>query len=620
MLVLKVIILAQEIEIRRKIRADMVYLREIFSLRENEMAQRADVHQQRKEAIEASRKNNQVAATCVEGCENTQGNLSLPVHVTFDDFISEECKWSLTNTGAYSQTKSRVQWTACATRTCSCHCPPDVPTGTYIVDGVVAVQNKGKGNSDLGNAVINFQTLVDGVWVTQYSAVQSKFLTGTELIGNVVPGSSGVITETSFTESPNATLVVTNKNGEDVFRSSNPNALVVKANSIKWFAFQAKFVLPLDFLQPVRIQVLFTFDNAGAGCEPFIGNNIAYQGGLIKYNNVKTLAFLSGVTSTGPPVEVNQTVKIETSNLDTSVDSGTYKCFTTEIGLSSGVVGREFISDSQCFSTCILPCPEAFQGTRTFSNSVRIYTDDRVVVFDLPRKPGSDKTIRFQFVNAPGVWMEVAAPVLVNGECMAPPPVLAPIRKYSPQDWAANVDDILRLQWVALYAPLGGLRLVADNGIVVLFTDCESVILNLDLFTRDSGKITVSATNPGSTSGVSDLAALLWLKLTLDHYPGLSNEVFTSGKAALNLPLNAQAGDEPSLYALDGLTYGQILIALINFVLSASPSDAVVFGGSKGKNVKREQNELLFVFNITNVTPTIVASAYDQPIVFATKN
>jgi hypothetical protein len=568
------------------------------------------MHQRRQEVIEASRaKSLQTAATCVgaEGCDS-QANLALTSHVTVSEFLLEDIKWDLTNVAGYSASKCRVQWTATATKS-----TVEKDTATYIVDGVMGVQNSGRGQADLGNMVVNLQTYVGGQWITKYSAVESKLLTNGTLQGNIV---GGCITDgchnnvTEFTNSPNANLRVMDPNGADAFKSEAASALTVGAKKFKYFAFQARFELPVTFTEAVTVQVLMTFGNSSAGCEGCIGNDVPYLGGSVLHNNIKTLVY-SRLHDNTPLEQVNQSVKLETGTWDTTVDAGTYRNFTTEVGLTSGIVGREFTSESTTRFTSVCPCPESYVGLRIFQNTARIYSDDDVVVIDVPAKPGSDKIIRFQFVGAAGVAVEISSPINVAGDCMGLPEPLTPIREYSAQDWAADTNGVLTSAWNSRYAPLGGLTLAASNGITLTFTNKEAVANILALSNGASGKVTASAIDPQSTSGGQDVRALLWYKLTADNMLGSETRMFNSSIPALQQPINSDIGDEETLHALDGLTYNGILALLTDFVLSSqSVTPELNVSQSRGTHVKELQDGLIFTGSITGLVPQFITALY----------
>ena len=531
------------------------------------------------------------------------GFVGLPIHVVNSIFEAPEFDWSLEHTGAYSQCKNRVQWTTNITNKPTCGCD-----AIFTVNGAMGIKNTGTGASDLGNVVVNLQVpdrCGDG-FKTIYSAVRSLLPTNGNQQGNIVPGSSSESSTSYFVNSPNANLTVTDINKDDMFSTTDSLLRTVDSCKFKYYAFAADFTLPRSFCKTTRVEVILTFGNAGNGCEGNSGNQIAYQGGSTLYDNVTSVTYVT-FPDTVPLVLIHKQTVLQTSLASTVVVSGggSIRNFTTDIGMTSGFVGSEFVGSlidksktksSHCpphstvRNTAITPCPQVSHNDRIFQNIVNLSVQTDPVVFNLPLEPGSNKTVTFTFINPDsGLYHLKAANVLVSAGCNTPMFRSGQgFTNYTRTDLAQDYQGSFTSVWdtfgpggLVLTSPLGG-------GRTITFTDPEAVRANLNLATDTAGTIKYDMLNPYSTQAGSFLSSVLWFIFTLAANPEYEDMTINSDELFLKLtPNKINSGVQQDIASYDGKTSRALLESMLILLLSDTPSDSSSLNTkSKSKNIK----------------------------------
>jgi len=510
---------------------------------------------------------------CTNGCSTDLGNLTLPIHVTASFLTVRKYDWKLTSNGGYNHSKCRVQWDIDVIRK-----DLNRKNGTFSVYGSMGVKNTGKEASDLGNMVILLQTLerkhCKEKWVTKYAAVQSVFETNGKEVGNVVPG---VSEEDSYTNSNNAKLTVTNADMNDIFSIPENFVRQVRGNSFKYYNFEANFIVPVTFDKETRVVVLMTFGNASDNCDVFHGNQVAYKGGDILYNNVATIRYeaVQGLT----PLEYTNTKSIlQTSLQDTDVIKGTgsFNNFTTDIGFETGNIGTEELSDSTKRSICLNPNPVFLKEDRVFQNTTMLSIQCDSVFFNLPIEPEiTNKTIRFTFVGSDGgLSKSITTDVYVTNPCMKKEHIneQKSFTIYSATDFADNEDGCFDRAWSVLGSELT-LKSVNGGGFKIKFTDSEAVKSNLRLISTESGRIQYDMNNPYSTEAGSSLASIMWLDLLFALLPKVESYTIDSSLLSLYInPSNMSSGVEQQLFAFNGLSIRNFNDVQTMFVVSDIPS------------------------------------------------
>lgn len=333
-------------------------------------------------------------------------------------------------------------------------------------------------------------------------------------------------------------LTVTDEDMTDIF--AEPSLKILGPTQQRWYTTSASLELPQGLINPssnVRTETTFFF---------FEGS-VSYSSGAAE------------------PVLEEQYGELVFVTNNASRTTGRFTEFTTSLN-EDGVVGTQRFTKSGCAQTCFTPFEDG-----KYTNIVSLYADSSSVHISTDNRPRKS----FTFVNLPSIEMASLAEVIVGAV-----PTNIVNRLYSISDWAADVDGILTEAWDEKYAAIG-LTLTSTNGITVKFTKKDVVALNLtygDTFTGD--QITVSLTDPELTEGNSLLAALLYLKLTIDKY-GLAD--FTVGFNPIKIldPEDA-IGLSDLMYQVQDQKFSVVFDSLVDSVFSSLPPEDL--GTRKFKN------------------------------------
>lgn len=538
---------------------------------------------------EKSRVNNESKACLSLDCD-PQANLSNPIHVTNSIFNVRVNDWTLKNTGGYNPNKNRVQWMTEVIKVSRC-----TILGTFTIHGVMGILNSGNGTADLGNMVVNFQTRKCGSeWKTKHSAVASVFKTNCKIQGNIVPEAA---CKPFYVNSHNAKLHVIDLEGNDVFASEDSSLRKIKPCEFKYFGFTADFIIPTNFKKEVRAQILMTFGNSGVGCNGFHGDNIAYKGGCVLYDNVFTIVYerVQGIIEL-EEYQKDVILRTNLSNTNVVLGGGSYRNFTTEIISDDGIVGSEKILSNATRNTCILPCP-IFQTTeRIFQNTVTLSNQTDTVFFNLPVSPTvTDRTVRFTFIipnstlhHTRSSNVSVVKPVCENTSTPSDKPnyrsipqnTSQPPVQYTAIDLADDVDGEFTSLWNDNFASTGLILKVPvlDSDVetyTITFTDPEPVRANLALITAAPGTVTSNMMNPYSTSAGSTLSYVLWMLFNLLQHQSLKTKQVDSIQMLLDLDQsNIVSGLEQQIVDSDAMTMETVLSLGLSFVLGGTPINA----------------------------------------------
>ena len=328
----------------------------------------------------------------------------------------------------------------------------------------------------------------------------------------------------------NRGLIVTNRELFDIFSLRDPTSRYLKPKENITYTMTGSFDVPSDFEEFPLARISLLYINLT------IGNEI-------------------GIGYDSDPFQLVSIYVNEVANIrnDVTRTTGYFTNYNSNILNAS----TQSIDDTEIKYTSVIP-----MESTSFTNVVSLYTSNDIVAIDFPVLEGSSETTRYQFINVPD--LDLATENIISTTGTSQSRIL-----YSAMDWASNKNNILTSTWNQLYSSTG-LVLEGTNGLSLKFTSQDSIASNLEEFNAIPGQqIIDTSDDPGQTEANAALAALLWLKLTLDTNPSLADSTFNSDEIILNLPPESPSGLERSYRSLDNKVRKDILKELIEYTLSS---------------------------------------------------